>query len=132
MAAKKRVPVKKKPRPKGSGSKRVNAVLTRAGRRLGKAKSLKEGSILLRLQGSGGGNFCLDCKKRAVRLVKRTPRHTEVPLIELIGPADVVLEILDGKTDGLNQFLRGRLRIRGDLRYASDLAGEFRMVKQPF
>lgn len=133
MATKKRkVPSKKRTPRRASSKQRVNTVLARAARRLKRAKSRKEGSILLRLRGSGGGNFCLECKKGTVRLVKRMPRQTEPPLIELIGPADVIAEILDGKTDALSHFLRGRFRVRGDLGYASDLAREFRMVKHPF
>lgn len=133
MATKKRKVPSKKRTPRIAPSKeRVKTVLARAARRLKRAKSQKEGSILLRLHGSGGGNFCLDCKKGTVRLVNRISRQTEQPLIELIGPADVITEILDGKTDALSQFLRGRFRVRGDLGYASDLAREFRMVKEPF
>ncbi len=98
-------------------------------KRLDKTKALKKGLILLRLTGADGGEYCLDCSPKGVRIEKKMTHST--PLIEVIGDAKRIRAVLDGKKDGRTQFLAGGIRIRGDLRYLSDLAIELDIIKEP-
>ena len=89
--------------------------------------SLKEGSIVFRL--TGGGVYCIDCSARGAEVTAGMPRG--VPIIEVLGDAKNIQAILEGKRDAVAQFMAGGLRVRGDLRYLSDLALELGILKQP-
>jgi hypothetical protein len=105
--------------------------MKRVADRLGKAKKLRNGMIVFRLRGASGGDFCLNCASGKVRMMDRVPRESNPPLIEVIGEAGAVQDVLQGKSDPVAQFLRGRFRLRGDLQYLSDLAMEFELIKRP-
>jgi hypothetical protein len=49
----------------------------------------------------------------------------------VIGDAGAVQDILDGRVDARERFLAGGIRVRGDLRYLSDLGLELGLLKQP-
>jgi hypothetical protein len=97
--------------------------------RVTQAKVLRSGSIVFRLSGADGGNYFLDCSTGEARLTEGTPGDR--PLIEVIGDADKILTLLEGKTDARTVFLTGAFRVRGDLRYVSDLALEMGLLQQP-
>jgi hypothetical protein len=105
--------------------------LNMAVKHLANAKSLKDGNIIFRLKGEGGGDFCIRCLEKSTRLLRSVPKTAEPPLIELIGSKDAIQKILEKKSDPLVQFMRGNFLIRGDIRYISDLALEFKLIKQP-
>src|SRR5712691_6791518 len=109
----------------------VTPLMKRVADRLGESKRLQKGMIVIRLRGTGGGGFCLDCTPKSVKLLERVPRETDTPRIEVIGEAGAIQEILQAKADPVAHFLRGRFRVRGDLQYLSDLAMEFKLIKQP-
>lgn len=98
-------------------------------KRHGKAKALRKGTIVLRLTGAGGGEYCIDYSAKGASLAKGMPRST--PLIEVMGDARRIRAILQGKKDARTQFLAGGIRVRGDLRYLSDLALELGIIKDP-
>ena len=98
-------------------------------KRLSGAKALRRGHILLNLKGTGGGTYHLDCSARPLQVVKGTPRATS--LIEVMGDVKRIVAIVEDKKDGLRQFLAGGIRVRGDLRYLSDLALELGIIKEP-
>jgi hypothetical protein len=110
-------------------SQPVETVLGNAAKRLGTAKALRGGHILLHLKGTGGGVYHLDCSAGPPKVVKGAPRAA--PTIEVIGDAKRILAIIEGKKDGRRQFLAGGIRVRGDLRYLSDLALELGIIKEP-
>ena len=84
-------------------------------KRLGKARTLRKGSIVFRLTGDTDGEYCLDCSTEDARLAKGMPQSAA--LIEVMGDARRIQAILEGKKDGRIQFLVGGIRVRGDLRY---------------
>ena len=89
--------------------------------------ALKEGSIVFRL--TGGGVYSIDCSTNGAEVSTEMPRSA--PLIEILGEAKHIQAILEGKRDAVAQFMAGGLRVRGDLRYLSDLALELGILKQP-
>ena len=110
---------------------RAAPLMKRVAERLSESKRLQAGTIVVRLRGAGGGDFCLDCTPESVKLLSRLPRQTEPPRIEVIGDAAAIEEIIQAKADPVVHFFRGRFRVRGDLRYLSDLAMEFNLIQQP-
>jgi hypothetical protein len=95
-----------------------------------KAKSLRRGVITFRLAGKEGGEFYIDSTKGGAQVAKGAPPR--IRQFELIGDAGRIAAILDGKKDARKLFLAGGFRIRGDLRYASELAVELGIVKEAF
>jgi hypothetical protein len=94
-----------------------------------RAGTRRVGSILLRLTGEKGGDFYLHstssgCVSREAPAVP--------PIIEVIGPGDRIRAILDGSKDGRLQFFTGGIRVRGDLKYLSELSHEMGFIKVPF
>ena len=59
-------------------------------------------------------------------------RRAGPPIIEVIGDADRIRRILDGSKDGRLQFFAGGIRVRGDLKYLSELSHEMGFIKEPF
>jgi hypothetical protein len=55
----------------------------------------------------------------------------ELPLVEVLADAETVRAIIDGEKDAQKQFFSGGIRVRGDLRYFSDLAVELGLLKTP-
>jgi predicted lipid carrier protein YhbT len=110
---------------------KMHAALTKTAKNLSHAETLREGSIVFRLIGEGGGDFCLDCTAKKAKLTKGLPRRAELPLVEVFGDARRIRAILEGRKDARAQFLAGGLRIRGDLNYLSDLAVESGILKEP-
>lgn len=96
-------------------------------KRVSQTKALKEGSIVFRL--TGEGDYCVDCSPKTAELTVGMPRST--PIIEVLGDAKRIQAILEGKKDARAQFMAGGLRVRGDLRYLSDLALELGILEEP-
>jgi hypothetical protein len=94
-----------------------------------RAQSLRSGVISFHLLGKEGGDFYIECTREDVHVLKGAPptkRH-----FELIGDAGRIASVLNGTKDARAQFLGGGFRIRGDLRYASELALELGLLKEP-
>jgi hypothetical protein len=64
-------------------------------------------------------------------VLARTPAEPRAGQLEVIGDADRIQAILAGEKDGRMQFLAGGFRVRGDLRYLSDIALELGLIKEP-
>jgi hypothetical protein len=100
--------------------------------KLAQSKSLRTGDILLTLSGSGAGSYVIECREAGASVVKSSGQRTgAAPLIEVIGDAKSIHAILAGRKDAREQFLAGGFRVRGDLRYLSDLALELGILKEP-
>jgi hypothetical protein len=108
----------------------LEASLDDVGRRLATCRSLRTGAIAVRATGPGGGDFTFDCTERGVR-VHKGPMPEAPPVIEIIGDTRRIVGVLAGEKDAVAQFLAGGFRLRGDLRYFSDLAVELGILKQP-
>jgi SCP-2 sterol transfer family len=106
--------------------------LRRLAQRLRESKSLRQGDIVFRLAGSAAGNYCLECSESEVRVAESAAAGADrQPLIEVMGDAETIRAIIDGEKDATKQFLVGGIRVRGDLRYLSDLALELGLLKAP-
>jgi predicted lipid carrier protein YhbT len=106
--------------------------LERLAQRLRESRSLRQGDIVFHLAGSAGGNYCFECSESQVRVAESATAGVDrQPLIEVIGNAETIQAIIDGKKDARKQFFAGGLRVRGDLRYLSDIALELGILKTP-
>jgi predicted lipid carrier protein YhbT len=92
-------------------------------------KALRAGHIVLRLTGSHGGHFAVRVREGKVDVLKDVPAGHHA--IEVIGDAQRVLAVLEGKKDARAQFLAGGFRVRGDVRYINDLALAMGILKSP-
>lgn len=125
MSSRKSPPKRNKSKPGG-----IETFLKGLAKTLGETDVLKEGTILLRLTGTGGGEFYLECSKRTVRLSRDVPKTT--PLIEVKGDARRVRAIIEGTKDAVVQFGASGVQVRGDLKYLSDLLLELGIIEEPF
>jgi len=108
---------------------RVDAALEKLVARLNSCRMLRKSSIVIRASG-GGGDYCLDCSPGGAKLT--TPIAAASPLtIEIIGETRHILALLTGQKDPRKLFFAGVIRVRGDLRYLSDLALEAGILKEP-
>ena len=109
--------------------KTVKTVLEGVGKKISKSGRLRAGTIVFRLSGDSGGDFCLSCTAGSAELIEGAAKgpHT----IEVMGPASRIRAILERKKDARKQFLAGGIRIRGDIRYLSDLAMELGIIDEP-
>ena len=106
--------------------------LGRLAQKLRDSASMRPGDIVLRLSGPAGGSYGLECSERDINVVESPAVGAERrPLIEVMGPADVIRAIIDGEEDARRRFIAGGIRVRGDLRYLSDLALELGLLKEP-
>ena len=100
--------------------------------RLQNSRQLRRGNIVLRLGGAEGGEFRLECTDGGVRINEGLVADTEAaPLLEVFGDSNTIRAIIDGEKDAVRQFYAGGIRIRGDLRYFSDVAVELGILKEP-
>jgi hypothetical protein len=115
----------------------VESALAQAAKKLSSYRALRKGRILLRALGPGGGDHYLTCSDGGVQLEIGAKLHAtatstdSLPVFEIIGDARRIHSLLTAKRDARVQFLAGGFRIRGDLRYASDLAMELGILKDP-
>jgi len=96
--------------------------------RLEQTRSLKRGAIVVKLT-NGEAGYVLESTDGGVRLMRG--EIFEPPLVEIIGDARRIESVLAGRGDARALFLAGAFRIRGDLRYFSDLAMELGILKEP-
>lgn len=117
---------------RGAGRLTFQDSLIRASERLAKSKAVRPGDIVFRLAGEGGGSFVVECGEQGVRVAETAAAGADrAPVIEVIGEARIVEAILTGQKDAREQFLTGRFRVRGDLRYLSEIALELGYIKEP-
>jgi hypothetical protein len=111
--------------------KNFRDALGRLSERLAKAKSMKPGHIVFRLEGTEAGIYTVQCGYGKVQVMDSAAEVDTAPLIEVIGDGQRVRAILDGEKDATEQFFAGGFRVRGDLPYLSDIALELGLIKQP-
>ena len=96
------------------------------------ARTNLRGDVVLRLSGKKGGTLRVKPGKGEGDIEIAEADDSEgAPMFEVIGDAEAVQAVLDGRVDGESQFLAGGIRIRGDLRSFSDLAQELGFLKHP-
>jgi hypothetical protein len=116
---------------------RVESALHDLAPRLGRARRIRHGDIVFRLSGpSGTSDSVLTADRDGVRVVPAddvVPANgrTRKPLVEVLGDPEAVRAVLAGEVEGRERFLAGGIRVRGDLRYLSDLALELGLLAKP-
>ena len=118
-----------KPR-KSTSKKSLDGEFENALRKLEGARARRIGTILIRLVGEAGGDLYVH-SGAAGCTVSREPGSAP-PLIEVFGDAEQIRAVLDGSREGLAQFYRGGIRVRGDLHYLSELAHDMGLIREPF
>lgn len=113
-----------------AASRTVRHSLDELAGKIANARNARAGDIVLHLSGKDAGTYRLSSGQGEVQVHETASMDTQ-PMIEVIGDAEAVQAILDGTVDARKQFLAGGLRIRGDLRYFSDLALELGILKHP-
>ena len=123
------------PRTRTSAGKRQGSfqdTLERLSERFAQGRAMKRGDIVFRLTGPGGGNYLVECGDGRARVTETAVAGVDrTPLVEVIGDARRIQSVLDGEKDARMQFLAGGFRVRGDLRYLSDIALELGLIKEP-
>jgi hypothetical protein len=114
---------------KNSPTKGAPEVLHQFGQKLSQAKALRRGHVVLRLSGSEGGNFCFSFDGKSFVSSAEIPPGPHA--VELIGDGKRIRSVLSGAKDARAQFLAGGFRLRGDMKYISDLAVELGLLTQP-
>lgn len=105
--------------------------LERLAERLRSGGRTRRGDIVFVVTGGRAGQYTLECAPGAVSVSATAGRGDRTPLIEVIGDAETLQAVLDGERDAREQFFQGGLRVRGDLRYLSDVAMELGILKAP-
>jgi hypothetical protein len=100
--------------------------------KLDTSANLRTGDIVFHLSGASGGEFRL-ASRSGKTVISSTGRGADdrKPLIEIWGDAGVIRSIINGDKNAIKQFMVGGIRIRGDLRYFSDLALELGILDAP-
>ena len=122
---------RKKSKESAGRAPALEPVLEQVTAKMADCRALKKGTIVVRATGAGGGDYLLECGERGARLVKGAAGADASPAIEIIGDARHIHGVLTGKKDALKHFLAGGFRVRGDLRYFSDLALELGILENP-
>src|SRR5262249_17529618 len=92
----------------------------------------KGGTLLIRATGEGGGEFHLEASEQAaVRVTKAPAMLPAVPTLEIMGDARRIAAVISGGKNARKAFLAGGFRVRGNLRYLSDVAMELGILKIP-
>ena len=106
--------------------------LGRLAERLQETGMMREGTVVLHLSGSAAGDYHLETRGRKVQVVDAAdaPLDREVAL-EIRGDAETVQAIIDGDKDAAKEFFAGGIRVRGDLRYLSDVMLELGFLERP-
>jgi hypothetical protein len=107
----------------------VRPALRALAKRLKEGGRFRAGNVVFRL--GRDGDVHLDATEDAVSVVDGQPTRARGPRAELIGDARIIRGILEGKTNARARFLAGGFRVRGDLRYLSELAMELGLLDKP-
>jgi hypothetical protein len=114
--------------PETTGRAAFESTLRGLAPKVAAARKLRKGDIAFRP--TGGTPVVLAAQKGKAEVVPAEGRSGK-PIVEVLGDPDAIHAVLSGAVEGRAQFLRGGLRVRGDLRYLSDLATELGLLAKP-
>jgi putative sterol carrier protein len=107
----------------------IEELIQKYSTRLSETKRLEQGDVVVRLTDKVEREIRVGTSDKGFRLQKEAMQSP--PRIEVIGDSKRILAILRGDKDARKQFLAGGIRVRGDLRYLSDLAMELGILDEP-
>jgi hypothetical protein len=106
--------------------------LAALGQKVNQAKATRPGAIVFHASGASSGSYRLNTGQGQTRLAGFAEGADDrQPLIEVFGDAATLRAVMDGEKDAVKTFFAGGLRVRGDLRYLSDLALELGFIDKP-
>lgn len=113
-------------------NKSLEDALERLRERIDATPRVKPGDVALHLSGKQAGEYRIGLGrgKATVSAMAAGPADHR-PTLEVWGDADTVRAILNGEKDPVKQFLVGGLRVRGDLRYLSEMGVELGILDKP-
>lgn len=113
-------------------NKSLEDALERLRERIDAAPRVKPGEVELHLTGKQAGDYRIGLGQGKATVSAMAGRPTERrPTLEVWGDADTIRAILDGDKDPVKQFLVGGMRVRGDLRYLSEMGVELGILDKP-
>jgi len=116
----------------GGSAPRLDTAIEQLSTRLSSCRALRKGTTLVvRATGEGGGDFHLEAADDSVRIAKAPPMTAGAATLEIMGDARRIAAVLHGQKDARKEFLAGGFRVRGDLRYLSDVATELGILSSP-
>lgn len=103
------------------------------GRRLEQAQATRPGAIVFHASGARSGSYRISTGhgRFSVAAMADAAPDDRPPALEVIGDSETIQAILDGRKNAVKAYLGGGLRVRGDLRYLSDLALELGLIDAP-
>lgn len=112
--------------------KSVQDALDRLRERMDECRAVKPGDIDFHLNGKSGGEYRISSGKGKSTISSAAGRGCVAEsMLEVWGDADTIRAILDGEKDPVKQFLAGGMRVRGNLRYLSEVAVELGILDKP-
>lgn len=112
--------------------KALENALERLRKRMDECAVLKPGDIDLHLSGESGGEYRISSGRGKSTISSGAGRVPGPgPLLEVWGDANTIRAIIDGEKDPVKQFLTGRMRVRGNIRYLSEIGVELGILDKP-
>ena len=106
--------------------------LERLRERMDRCAAVQPGDIELHASGPSGGEYRISSGRGKSTLSSAAGRESgRGPLLEVWGDAGTLRAIIDGEKDPVKQFLVGGLRVRGNLRYLSEVGVELGILDKP-
>lgn len=110
----------------------VQDTLERIRKRMNECRAVKPGNIDFHLSGASGGEYRISSRGGKTTISSAVARGAgPAPLLEIWGDSDTICAIIDGRKDPVKQFLAGGIRVRGNLRYFSEVAVELGILDKP-
>jgi putative sterol carrier protein len=81
-------------------------------------------NILFRLTGDQGGEWTVTIEDKQCKVSKGVVAN---PRLEFIADAQVCLDILTDKLDGMKAYLTGKIKLKGDIKLAMKITSFFRL-----
>lgn len=108
------------------------AALTRAAESLSGSPRVTGGQIVVRHIGENPATFVVSGSDGTLAVADTHGVVNDADTrVEILGDGKVLAAILRGEQDAREAFLAGGIRVRGDLRYFSDLAVAARILSTP-
>ena len=105
-----------KPKKQVQGRASLAPALEQIAKKLSGYRALREGRIVLRASGPGGGDYHLACSDSGVQLETSAAGASTTmdaqPVFEILGDVRRIQSLLSARTDARAQFLAGGFRIR--------------------
>jgi hypothetical protein len=112
--------------------KTLEDALERLRERMDKCAAMKPGYVDLHLSGPSGGEYRIGSRSGKTTISRAAGSRPERgPLLEVWGDVGAIRAIIDGEKNAVKQFLAGGMRVRGNLKYLSEVGVELGILDKP-